>query len=42
MALDWISRACFDLIRQTNLVYNTCWESRSNGPASAYCRNSAV
>jgi hypothetical protein len=34
MALDWISRACFDLIRQTNLVYNACWESSSlNGLA---------
>jgi S-adenosylmethionine-diacylglycerol 3-amino-3-carboxypropyl transferase len=26
MALDWISRACFDVIRRSNLVYNACWE----------------
>jgi S-adenosylmethionine-diacylglycerol 3-amino-3-carboxypropyl transferase len=26
MALDWISRTCFDVIHQTNLVYNACWE----------------
>src|SRR5579872_6889811 len=26
MAIEWISRACFDLIHRTNLVYNTCWE----------------
>jgi len=26
MAIEWISRACFDLIHRTNLVYTTCWE----------------
>jgi S-adenosylmethionine-diacylglycerol 3-amino-3-carboxypropyl transferase len=26
MAIDWISRACFDVIHRNNLVYNACWE----------------
>ena len=26
MAIDWISRACFDVVHRNNLVYNTCWE----------------
>lgn len=26
MALEWISRTCFDVVHRTNLVYNACWE----------------
>ena len=26
MAIEWISRTCFDVVHRTNLVYNTCWE----------------
>ena len=26
MAIEWVSRACFDVVHRTNLVYNACWE----------------
>jgi len=26
MAIEWVSRACVDVVHRTNLVYNACWE----------------